>query len=87
MFLGWLSLAHTVRCGQGRKSHVGGTTDAAERGAVSWTNVPVGQAGGHSQPQTTPAALLGAGSQEPPGYGHLVGPPVVTRLTPASAVG
>jgi transcriptional regulator with XRE-family HTH domain len=32
--------------------------------------------------QTTPAALLGAGSQVPPGYGRLVGPPVVTKLMP-----
>ena len=33
--------------------------------------------------RTTPAALLGAGSEVPPGYGRLAGPPVVTRLTPA----
>jgi len=33
--------------------------------------------------QTTPAALLGAGAQVPPGYGHLSGPPVVTKLTPS----
>ena len=33
--------------------------------------------------QTTPSALLGAGSQEPPAYGHLGGPPVVTKLMPA----
>jgi transcriptional regulator with XRE-family HTH domain len=33
--------------------------------------------------QTTPTALLGGGSQEPPGYGRLAGPPVVTRLLPA----
>ena len=33
--------------------------------------------------QTTPAALLGGGSQVPPGYGHLDGPPVVTKLLPA----
>ncbi len=33
--------------------------------------------------QTTPAALLGAGAQVPPGYGRLGGPPVVTRLLPA----
>src|SRR6516165_10670325 len=30
--------------------------------------------------RTTPAALLGAGSQVPPGYGHLGGPPVITTL-------
>jgi transcriptional regulator with XRE-family HTH domain len=33
--------------------------------------------------RTTPAALLGAGAQEPPGYGCLPGPPVVTKLMPA----
>ena len=33
--------------------------------------------------QTTPAALLGAGAQAPPGYGRLAGPPVVTKLLPA----
>jgi len=33
--------------------------------------------------QTTPAALLGAGTQTPPGYGHLAGPPVATTLTAA----
>jgi hypothetical protein len=33
--------------------------------------------------QTTPSALLGGGSQEPPGYGRLGGPPVVTKLMPA----
>jgi len=33
--------------------------------------------------QTTPSALLGGGSQEPPGYCHLGGPPVVTKLMPA----
>lgn len=33
--------------------------------------------------QTTPAALLGAGAQVPPGYGGLVGAPVVTKLVPA----
>jgi hypothetical protein len=33
--------------------------------------------------QTTPAALLGAGTQTPPGYGHLATPPVTGRLTPA----
>jgi transcriptional regulator with XRE-family HTH domain len=33
--------------------------------------------------QTTPAALLGAGAQSPPGYGRVAGPPVVTKLTPA----
>ncbi len=33
--------------------------------------------------QTTPAALLGAGAQAPPRYGHLAGPPVVTKLMPA----
>lgn len=33
--------------------------------------------------RTTPAALLGGGTQGPPGYGRLVGPPVITRLTPA----
>jgi hypothetical protein len=32
---------------------------------------------------TTPAALLGAGAQAPPGYGRLSGPPVVTKLMPA----
>jgi transcriptional regulator with XRE-family HTH domain len=32
--------------------------------------------------QTTPAALLGAGSQVPPGYGRLISPPVVTKLMP-----
>jgi transcriptional regulator with XRE-family HTH domain len=32
--------------------------------------------------QTTPAALLGAGSQVPPGCGRLGGPPVVTKLLP-----
>jgi transcriptional regulator with XRE-family HTH domain len=32
--------------------------------------------------QTTPAALLGAGAQVPPGYGRLAGPPVVTKLFP-----
>ena len=32
---------------------------------------------------TTPAALLGAGSQVPPGYGCLSGPPVVTKLMSA----
>ena len=32
--------------------------------------------------RTTPAALLGAGSWVPPGYGRLVGPPVVTKLLP-----
>jgi nitroimidazol reductase NimA-like FMN-containing flavoprotein (pyridoxamine 5'-phosphate oxidase superfamily)/DNA-binding transcriptional regulator YiaG len=33
--------------------------------------------------KTTPAALLGAGAQAPPGYGHLPGPPVITKLLPA----
>jgi transcriptional regulator with XRE-family HTH domain len=33
--------------------------------------------------QTTPAALLGAGAQSPPGYGRMAGPPVVTKLMPA----
>jgi transcriptional regulator with XRE-family HTH domain len=33
--------------------------------------------------QTTPAALLGAGAQSPPGYGRVAGPPLVTKLTPA----
>ena len=33
--------------------------------------------------RTTPAALLGAGAQAPPGYGRLVGPPVITKLLPA----
>jgi Pyridoxamine 5'-phosphate oxidase len=33
--------------------------------------------------QTTPAALLGAGAQAPPGYGRTIGPPIVTRLLPA----
>lgn len=32
--------------------------------------------------QTTPAALLGAGAQVPPGHGRLAGPPVITRLVP-----
>jgi nitroimidazol reductase NimA-like FMN-containing flavoprotein (pyridoxamine 5'-phosphate oxidase superfamily) len=32
--------------------------------------------------QTTPAALLGAGAQTPPGYGRMPGPPVITKLTP-----
>jgi transcriptional regulator with XRE-family HTH domain len=32
--------------------------------------------------QTTPAALLGAGSQVPPGHGRLASPPVVTKLMP-----
>jgi transcriptional regulator with XRE-family HTH domain len=32
--------------------------------------------------QTTPAALLGAGAQAPPGYGRTVGPPVITKLLP-----
>ena len=33
--------------------------------------------------QTTPTALLGAGSQAPPGHGRPVGPPVITKLMPA----
>jgi transcriptional regulator with XRE-family HTH domain len=33
--------------------------------------------------RTTPAALLGAGAQVPPGYGRLAGPPVITKLLPA----
>ncbi|HTX29620.1 MAG TPA: pyridoxamine 5'-phosphate oxidase family protein [Streptosporangiaceae bacterium] len=33
--------------------------------------------------RTTPAVLLGAGAQAPPGYGRLPGLPVVTKLTPA----
>jgi transcriptional regulator with XRE-family HTH domain len=33
--------------------------------------------------RTTPAALLGAGAQSPPGYGRTAGPPVVTKLTSA----
>jgi transcriptional regulator with XRE-family HTH domain len=33
--------------------------------------------------QTTPAALLGAGTQAPPSYGRLPGPPVITKLMPA----
>jgi nitroimidazol reductase NimA-like FMN-containing flavoprotein (pyridoxamine 5'-phosphate oxidase superfamily) len=33
--------------------------------------------------RTTPAALLGAGAQAPPGYGRLPGPPVITKLVPA----
>jgi len=33
--------------------------------------------------QTTPAALLGAGAHAPPGYGRMVGRPVVTKLMPA----
>ena len=32
--------------------------------------------------RTTPAALLGAGAQVPPGYRRLPGPPVVTKLMP-----
>ena len=32
--------------------------------------------------QTTPAALLGAGTQAPPGYGRTAGLPVVTKLMP-----
>ena len=32
--------------------------------------------------QTTPAALLGAGAQVPPGHGRLADPPVITRLVP-----
>ena len=32
--------------------------------------------------QTTPAVLLGAGAQLPPGYGHLASPPVITKLMP-----
>jgi transcriptional regulator with XRE-family HTH domain len=33
--------------------------------------------------RTTPAALLGAGAQVPPGYGRMDGPPVITKLLPA----
>ena len=33
--------------------------------------------------QTTPAALLGAGTQTPPRYGCLAGPPTTAKLTPA----
>jgi transcriptional regulator with XRE-family HTH domain len=33
--------------------------------------------------QTTPAALLGAGTQTPPGHGHLARPPVAAKITPA----
>ena len=33
--------------------------------------------------QTTPAALLGAGAQVPPAYGHQPGPPMVSKLMPA----
>jgi transcriptional regulator with XRE-family HTH domain len=33
--------------------------------------------------QTTPTALLGAGTQSPPGYGHLARPPVAAKITPA----
>jgi transcriptional regulator with XRE-family HTH domain len=33
--------------------------------------------------QTTPAVLLGAGAQTPPGYGRQTSPPVVTKLMPA----
>jgi transcriptional regulator with XRE-family HTH domain len=33
--------------------------------------------------RTTPAALLGAGAQAPPGYGRLAGPPAITKLMPA----
>jgi transcriptional regulator with XRE-family HTH domain len=33
--------------------------------------------------RTTPAALLGAGAQVPPGYRHRADPPVVTKLMPA----
>jgi nitroimidazol reductase NimA-like FMN-containing flavoprotein (pyridoxamine 5'-phosphate oxidase superfamily) len=33
--------------------------------------------------RTTPAALLGAGTQVPPGHGRRAGPPLITRLTPA----
>jgi nitroimidazol reductase NimA-like FMN-containing flavoprotein (pyridoxamine 5'-phosphate oxidase superfamily) len=33
--------------------------------------------------QTTPSALLGAGSHQPPRYRRLDGPPLVTTLTPA----
>ena len=33
--------------------------------------------------QTTPAALLGAGAQAPPGYGRTAGPPIITKLVPA----
>jgi Pyridoxamine 5'-phosphate oxidase len=33
--------------------------------------------------QTTPAALLGAGAQAPPGYGRTADPPIITKLMPA----
>src|SRR5512135_3314531 len=33
--------------------------------------------------QTTPAALLGAGGDVPPGHAHLPGPPEITKLMPA----
>ncbi len=33
--------------------------------------------------QTTPAALLGAGAQMPPGYARTATPPVITKLMPA----
>jgi hypothetical protein len=33
--------------------------------------------------RTTPATLLGAGVQAPPGYGRLAGPPVIIKLIPA----
>jgi nitroimidazol reductase NimA-like FMN-containing flavoprotein (pyridoxamine 5'-phosphate oxidase superfamily) len=36
--------------------------------------------------QTTPAVLLGAGAQAPPGYGRLPGPPVITKLTPTECL-
>jgi hypothetical protein len=33
--------------------------------------------------RTTPATLLGAGAQAPPGYGRQPGPPAITKLMPA----
>jgi len=33
--------------------------------------------------RTTPAALLGAGGEVPPGFGRPAGPPVMEKLTPA----
>jgi transcriptional regulator with XRE-family HTH domain len=36
--------------------------------------------------RTTPAALLGAGTQAPPGYRRLPGPPVIAKLTSAECL-
>jgi nitroimidazol reductase NimA-like FMN-containing flavoprotein (pyridoxamine 5'-phosphate oxidase superfamily) len=36
--------------------------------------------------RTTPAALLGAGTQAPPGYRRLSGPSVITKLTPSECL-